>query len=218
MAKIVMAFGGNALQRKGRASATDQKTGAQQTVAKLAKVINQGHQLIIFHGNGPQVGHIIIGQQAIESEDVPAMPLDRCVAMSQGLIGYWLPQALSNELQKSDFDNQLNNQLKSQAVSMITQTVVNKNDPNFLDPHKPIDSFYNSESEAKNVFEDKSYAFREDSGRGWRRVVASSLFIKIVEIETIKALIELVSLMSLKLSWQVKRGRSLHHSFLALSF
>ncbi len=186
MAKIVVALGGNALQRKGRASATEQKVVAQQTAAKLAKIISQGHQLIIVHGNGPQVGNIIIGQQAIESEDVPAMPLDSCVAMSQGSIGYWLQQALSNELQKSDLKNQLNNQ----AVSMITQTVVDKHDPNFLDPQKPIGPFYNSESEAKNAFEDKSYVFCEDSGRGWRRVVASPLPIEIVEIETIRALID----------------------------
>lgn len=190
MAKIVVALGGNTLQRKGRASAAEQKAVAQETAAKLAEVISQGHQLIIVHGNGPQVGNIIIGQHVIESEDVPAMPLDSCVAMSQGSIGYWLQQALSNELQKSDLKNQLNSQFSRQAVSMITQTVVDKDDPNFLDPQKPIGPFYNSESAAKDAFNDKSYVFREDSGRGWRRVVASPLPIAIVEIETIKALID----------------------------
>lgn len=180
MAKIVVALGGNALQRKGKASATDQKAVARETAAKLAAIVSQGHQLVIVHGNGPQVGNILLGQHAADSKDVPAMPLDTCGAMSQGSIGYWLQQALNDEFQKNKLDNQ--------AVSIVTQMVVDKDDPKFLNPQKPIGPFYESESEAKQAADEQDYTFREDSGRGWRRVVASPLPIEVVETAAIKAL------------------------------
>lgn len=180
MAKIVVALGGNALQRKGKASAAEQKTVAQETAAKLMTVIDQGHQLIIIHGNGPQVGNIILGQHAVDSADVPAMPLDTCGAMSQGSIGYWLQQALNNAFKK--------NSLAKQAVAIITQMVVDKNDAKFLNPDKPIGPFYDSKAEAISASDGQDYCFREDSGRGWRRVVASPLPIAVIETEAIKAL------------------------------
>lgn len=180
MARIVIALGGNALQRKGKASAADQKAVARETAEKLAAVVSQGHQLVIVHGNGPQVGSIMLGQQAINSEEMPAMPLDTCGAMSQGAIGYWLQQALNDEFQK--------NNLNRQAVSIITQTVVDEDDPKFLSPKKPIGPFYDSEAEAQAASSGRDYVFREDSGRGWRRVVASPSPVEIVETEAIKVL------------------------------
>ncbi|WP_201529783.1 carbamate kinase [Psychrobacter frigidicola] len=180
MARIVVALGGNALQRKGNASAADQKAVARETAAKLTAVVSQGHQLVIVHGNGPQVGNILLGQHAIDSESVPAMPLDTCGAMSQGAIGYWLQQALNDEFQR--------NNLSNQAVAIITQTVVDENDPKFLNPDKPIGPFYESESEAINTSDGQNYIFHEDSGRGWRRVVASPSPVEIVETKAIKVL------------------------------
>ena len=180
MAKIGVALGGNALQRKGKASAAEQKAVARETAAKLVAIVKQGHQLIIVHGNGPQVGNILLGQHAANSKDVPAMPLDTCGAMSQGSIGYWLQQALNDEFQKHN--------LNKQAVSIITQMVVDKDDPKFLNPEKPIGPFYESEAEAKQSSDGQDYTFREDSGRGWRRVVASPLPVEVVETDAIKAL------------------------------
>ncbi len=181
MAITVVALGGNALQRKGNASAADQKAVARETAAKLVAVVSQGHQLVIVHGNGPQVGNILLGQHAIDSKDVPAMPLDTCGAMSQGSIGYWLQQALNDEFQKNNLNNQ--------AVSIITQMVVDKDDPKFLSPEKPIGPFYESEAQAVAASDGQDYTFHEDSGRGWRRVVASPSPVKIVETDAIKALI-----------------------------
>lgn len=181
MARIVVALGGNALQRKGKASAADQKAVARETAAKLAAVVSQGHQLVIVHGNGPQVGNILLGQHAADSEAVPAMPLDTCGAMSQGSVGYWLQQALGDEFQK--------NNLNRQAVSIVTQMVVDKDDPKFLNPEKPIGPFYDSEADAIKASDGQDYTFREDSGRGWRRVVASPLPVEVVETAAIDALI-----------------------------
>ncbi|TXD98481.1 carbamate kinase [Psychrobacter frigidicola] len=180
MAKIVVALGGNALQSKGKVSAADQKAVAKETAEKLVEVINQGHQLVIVHGNGPQVGNILLGQHSIASEAAPAMPLDTCGAMSQGSIGYWLQQALNNAFHK--------NNLNDQAVAIVTQTVVDEHDPKFLTPEKPIGPFYDSEAEAVKTSNGQDYIFREDSGRGWRRVVASPSPLEIVETKAIKAL------------------------------
>ena len=181
MARIVIALGGNALQRDGRASAADQQAVARETAAKLAILVSQGNQLIIVHGNGPQVGNIVLNEQATSTSKAPAMPLDSCVAMSQGSIGYWLQQALTDELHKIG--------IHSQAVSIVTQSVVDADDPNFQNPEKPIGPFYASEDEARASSKD-GHVFREDSGRGWRRVVASPVPIAIVETDAITALVD----------------------------
>ena len=181
MAIIVVALGGNALQHEGNASTAEQKAVACETAVKLAAIVSQGHQLIIVHGNGPQVGNILLAQHAIESTEIPALSLDTCVAMTQGSIGYWLQQALNDEFQKQN--------LNKQAVSIITQMVVNKDDPKFLSPDKPIGPFYDSKAEAMNAADGQAYTFHEDSGRGWRRVVPSPAPVAIVETDAIKALI-----------------------------
>ena len=175
MSKIVVALGGNALQRDGEASAIEQELVAKETVKKLIPLIMAGHQIVIVHGNGPQVGNIVLHEEAINTDATPTMPLHTCVAMTQGMIGYWLQKALVEEF----------NKLKSYktAVSLVTQE-----DPAFANPTKPIGPFY-SEEEAENVKNEKGYTVKEDSGRGWRRVVPSPKPVEILETYTINKLI-----------------------------
>ena len=146
MSKIVVALGGNALQRDGEASAIEQELVAKETVKKLIPLIMAGHQIVIVHGNGPQVGNIVLHEEAINTDNTPTMPLHTCVAMTQGMIGYWLQKALVEEF----------NKLKSYktAVSLVTQVLVSEEDPAFANPTKPIGPFY-SEEEAENAKNEK---------------------------------------------------------------
>ena len=141
MSTIVIALGGNALQKQGEASAAAQQRVASETAAQLVPLIAAGHRLVIVHGNGPQVGNIVLHEEAINTPEVPTMPLDTCGAMSQGEIGYWLQQALTNEFARRGMLNH--------AVTMVTQTVVDANDPAFANPTKPIGVFYASDAEAQ---------------------------------------------------------------------
>ena len=179
--KIVVALGGNALQADGKpATAEAQLQVIQETVVYLADMIENGHELIIAHGNGPQVGRLVI-QNEFANKVTPAMPFDVCGAMSQGMIGYHIQQALRDELKRRD--------LNKQVSSIVTQVVVDKNDKGFQNPTKPIGPFY-TEEESKKLQEEKGYVMVEDSGRGYRRVVASPTPVRIVELETIKTLVE----------------------------
>jgi carbamate kinase len=177
---IVVALGGNALQRKGEASANAQQRVARSTAAQLVPLIQDGHRLVIVHGNGPQVGNIVLHEEAINTPEVPTLPLDSNVAMSQGLIGYWLQQALTDELRKVD--------LRNPVVTLVTRVRVDEDDPAFTNPTKPIGPFYKTENEAKNAAAERDFIVREDAGRGWRRVVASPLPKEIIEIDTIHQL------------------------------
>ena len=136
--------------------------------------------MAIVHGNGPQVGNIVLHEEAINTADVPSLPLEDCGAMSQGLIGFWLQQALHDAFVSNDIDRR--------AVSMITQTIVDSSDPAFQNPTKPIGPFY-SEEEAKTVASERGYTVKEDAGRGWRRVVPSPKPQTIVEADVIKSLV-----------------------------
>lgn len=178
---IVVALGGNALQRKGEASAHAQQDVADETARHLVPLILAGHKLVIVHGNGPQVGNIVLHEEAINTPEVPTFPLDTCVAMSQGAIGYWLQQALIDEFSRR--------KMKSVASTIVTQVVVDVNDPAFHNPSKPIGVFYESEEAAKNAASGRDFTFKEDSGRGWRRVVASPKPQRIVEEYTIKSMV-----------------------------
>ena len=179
--KVVVALGGNALQAKGASATSEAELEViKQTVVHLADMIEKGYEIIIVHGNGPQVGRIVI-QNEYCSKITPTMPLDVCGAMSQGMIGYHIQQALRYELMKRGIDKPV--------VSIITQIVVNKNDKGFRNPTKPIGPFYKIE-EAKKIIKEKGYIMVEDSGRGYRRVVASPEPEKIVEISTIKTLVD----------------------------
>ena len=181
MSKIVVALGGNALQKDGDATAQAQENVARLTVKKLIPLIKAGHQIVIVHGNGPQVGNIVLHEEAIDTEKTPTLPLDSCVAMTQGMIGFWLQKAFMEEFKKENIDKS--------AVSIVTQIEVSATDEAFKDPTKPIGPFY-SEAEAMDVRDRKGYNVKEDSGRGWRRVVPSPMPIDIVEKDIVENLLD----------------------------
>lgn len=177
--RVVVALGGNALEEKGLPPTAESQLKVLKKTAKyLAKLYSAGYELAIVHGNGPQVGRILLASEA-SSDLTPSMPFDVCGAMSQGYIGYHIQQTLSDELKKQG--------INAPVVTIVTQIVVDNNDPAFSDPTKPIGPFYSKE-EAEKLVEERGYTIKEDSGRGWRRVVASPAPHKIMEIETIKNL------------------------------
>lgn len=178
--RIVIALGGNALQKKGEASAADQQRIAAETARQLVPLIAAGHQIVIVHGNGPQVGDILLHEEAINTTEVPTLPLDSCVAMTQGSIGYWLQQAITNELRVEG--------VTRSVATVVTQAVVDINDPALSNPSKPIGPFYATESEARAAAELRGFVVKEDAGRGWRRVVPSPIPKSIVEKPIIEAL------------------------------
>ncbi|MBC7746873.1 carbamate kinase [Pedobacter sp.] len=180
MNSIVIALGGNALQQKGDASAAAQERVASETAAQIIPLLQSGYKVVIVHGNGPQVGNIVLHEEAINTPDVPSLPLDSSVAMSQGLIGYWLQNALQNELTK--------NGLTVPVVTLLSQTVVGSDDPAFLEPTKPIGPFYDTEAQARIAAETRHFIVKEDAGRGWRRVVPSPKPLAILEQDVINAL------------------------------
>lgn len=178
--KIIIALGGNALQdSKSEATAQAQLAVVRKTCACISEIIKQGNQVAIVHGNGPQVGRILLASETAKSV-TPTMPFDVCGAMSQGYIGYHIQQAMREVLRGAGHP-------ELPVVTLVTQLVVPKDDPGFANPTKPIGKFY-SEQEAKSLAEEKGYTMKEDAGRGWRRVVASPIPTKIVEIDSIRAL------------------------------
>ena len=179
MSKIVIALGGNALQTKNSPpTAEAQLAVVKQTCEYIAELSASGYELAIVHGNGPQVGRIVLACETAK-DVVPPMPFDVCGAMSQGYIGYHIQQALRYALAKRN--------MNIPVVAMVTQMVVEPNDPAFRNPSKPIGAFYSKE-EADELEKTKGYAMKEDAGRGYRRVVASPLPRRIVEIGEVKKL------------------------------
>lgn len=179
MSKIVIALGGNALQTKNSApTAEAQLEVVKQTCEYVAELSANGYELAIVHGNGPQVGRIVLASETAK-DVVPVMPFDVCGAMSQGYIGYHIQQALRQSLAKRNLD--------TPVVTLLTQVVVDAADPAFQKPTKPIGAFYSKE-EAEELAATKGYTMKEDAGRGWRRVVASPIPKKIVEIGEVKKL------------------------------
>jgi len=178
---VVIALGGNALLRAGQeGTAEEQLANLKIACEQLVEIIRK-HKVVLTHGNGPQVGKIVL-QNEIAQESTPAMPFDVCGAMSQGQIGYMLQQQLKNEMIKKG--------VPGEVITLITRVVVDKDDPSFKSPTKPIGSFY-SEEEAREIMrKQKDQVWIEDAGRGWRRVVASPDPKDIVEKEVIKKLIE----------------------------
>ena len=177
--KIVIALGGNALQSgNGTATAEAQLEVVRKTCEHIAQISDMGYELAIVHGNGLQVGRILLASETAR-EVTPAMPFDVCGAMSQGYIGYHLQQGLKHALNLRNRD--------IPVVTVATQVIVEENDPAFDDPTKPIGPFY-TESEARAIVKEKGYIMKEDSGRGWRRVVASPVPRRIVEIDAVRHL------------------------------
>lgn len=179
--KVVVALGGNAILSTD-ASAKAQQEALIETAKYLVKFIEQGDELIISHGNGPQVGNLLIQQQAADSEKTPAMPLDTCVAMTEGSIGYWLQNAMGEVLKEKGIDKDV--------VSLVTQVIVDENDPSFKNPSKPVGPFYTEEEADEQMKADSTVTFKEDAGRGWRKVVASPKPISIKEARVIETLVE----------------------------
>ncbi|WP_338971121.1 carbamate kinase [Spiroplasma endosymbiont of Panorpa germanica] len=179
MSKIVVAIGGNALGD----SPDEQKQIVKNTAKHLANIIASGNQLVIVHGNGPQVGMINLGFDLAHKSDAksPIVDFPECGSMSQGYIGYHLQQALKNELNKM--------KINKEVGSLITQTVVDKNDQAFSNATKPIGSFYDANT-AKDLARKNNWSIKEDSGRGWRRVIASPKPIDIIEKNIIISMIE----------------------------
>lgn len=178
--RIVLALGGNALQKNGEATAEAQKKVAIEVGEKIAELA-QKYEIIVAHGNGPQVGNILIHEEQAASEKAPAMPLETAVAMSQGQIGYWLTQAINNAFAKQGKNKKV--------VTVVSQVIVSRDDPAFKNPTKPIGQFY-SEKQARELAKKNGWTVKEDSGRGWRRVVASPKPVDIVEKKSIRELVE----------------------------
>lgn len=181
MSRVVIALGGNALQEAGTAAtAENQLDVVYKTCQSIAAIVKDGWEVVIAHGNGPQVGRIVLQNEAA-ADITPAMPLEVCGAMSQGMIGYHIQQGLQEVLQR--------NHIPRQVVTVITQVVVDENDPGFLAPTKPIGPFYTAQ-QAEAILSTTEYVLKEDAGRGFRRVVASPAPIGIVEIDAVRALVE----------------------------
>lgn len=176
--KIVVALGGNALGNNPK----EQLELVRGTAIPIVDLIAAGHEVVLAHGNGPQVGMINLAMETSSTSEAatPEMPFPECGAMSQGYIGYHLQNAIREEL--------LNRGMNVPVATVVTQVIVDKDDQAFSNPTKPIGAFY-SEQEATKLKETKGYVMKEDSGRGWRRVVASPQPIDIAEKETIKTLV-----------------------------
>lgn len=178
--RIVVALGGNAILTDDP-SAQGQIEALRYTSKRLIELIKQGHQVIISHGNGPQVGNLLLQQAAADTDKNPAMPLDTCVAMTQGSIGYWLQNMMNEALAEAG--------INKQVASVVTQVVVDESDEAFDNPTKPIGPFLTKEeSIAANKATGDTYV--EDAGRGYRKVVPSPKPQTIVEHPIIKSLIE----------------------------
>jgi len=178
----VVAIGGNSLIKDEKhKTVEDQYQAAKETCYHIADMIEAGWDVAIGHGNGPQVGFILRRSEiAAKVEGMHEVPLDVCGADSQGAIGYALQQNLQNELYRRG--------IKKNVATIVTQVLVDKNDPAFQNPTKPIGGFMD-EAEAKRREKELGWAVREDAGRGWRRVVASPLPKEVVELETVKTLL-----------------------------
>jgi carbamate kinase len=175
--RIVIALGGNALG----STAAEQLALVSKTAKAIVDLIAEGNEVVIAHGNGPQVGMINLGlSTAAEAGAIKAdMPFPECGAMSEGYIGYHLQQAIGNELTARG--------IRKPVATIVTQTVVSQDDPAFQNPTKPVGAFYDKET-ADRIAAEKGYTMVEDAGRGYRQVVPSPKPFDIVEAESIKAL------------------------------
>jgi len=177
--RIVVALGGNAiLTRKSKGTAKEQFKQVRVACKHLVGIIQQGHRVIITHGNGPQVGDILLKDECAR-KSLPPMPLDVCGAESQGMIGYMIQQSLRNELRRVG--------LHTQVATILTETVVNVKDPAFKNPAKPIGPFY-SASKAARLKKEKGWCFVNDSERGFRRTVPSPVPLSILQGDIIREL------------------------------
>ena len=179
--KILVALGGNAILKHGESgTAEEQLENVEKTCEFLVDIVREGNKIAITHGNGPQVGDILLKNE-LSKNTLPPMPLDVCGAESQGMLGYMLQQSMCNALKSAGFD--------ICVASIITQSLVDKNDPAFKNPTKPIGPFYTA-MEASQLRRERGWTIIDDSGRGFRRVVPSPNPVKIVESNAIKELFD----------------------------
>lgn len=177
---VVIAIGGNSLIKdSGHQTVLDQYRACGETSEHIAAIVEEGYRVVITHGNGPQVGFILLRSE-IAKEVLHQVPLDTCGADTQGAIGYQISQTLDNELRRRDIDKSV--------VAVVTQTMVDGDDPGFEDPSKPIGPFYDEAAARRHRQE--GWILKEDAGRGWRRVVPSPRPLEIVEEATIRLLLE----------------------------
>ena len=174
--RIVIALGGNALGN----TAAEQLQLVTETAKSIVDLIAAGNEVVVAHGNGPQVGRILLQNEAGKSV-TPPMPMDVCGAMTQGMIGYHIQQGLSQVLRENGIDKPV--------CTLVTQVEVDSADPAFQNPTKPVGAFY-TEEEAMQIQAEKGYAMKKDANRGYRRVVPSPKPQKIIEIDTIKTLVD----------------------------
>jgi carbamate kinase len=178
---VVIAVGGNSLIKDSEHQTVfDQYRACGETSDHIAGLVAQGYRVVITHGNGPQVGFILLRSE-LAKEVLHQVPLDSCGADTQGAIGYQISQTLDNELRREG--------IEKSVVAVVTQTVVDPRDPGFANPTKPIGPFY-SEVTAREQQEKEGWAMLEDAGRGWRRVVASPRPLEIIEEPAIRVLLE----------------------------
>jgi carbamate kinase len=180
--KLVVAIGGNSLIKdKQHQTVEDQYDAIMKTSEHISELVKSGYDVVITHGNGPQVGFILLRAE-MASKTLHTVPLDSCGADTQGAIGYGLQKAMSNILKRKGVEGRI-------PVTVVTQVLVDKNDPAFQNPSKPIGPFY-SEEEAKEKKKKLGWSVVEDAGRGYRRVVASPIPKEIIEIGAIEKLLE----------------------------
>lgn len=181
MRSMLVSLGGNAiLKHTEKGTAREQFENVRRTSKYIVELIAEGYHIALTHGNGPQVGDILLAYE-LAKDTLPPMPLDICGAQSQGMIGYMFQMSLKNILKEFQIDRQV--------VTLITQTLVHKDDPEFLKPVKPIGPFYTA-MEASALRKERGWIIINDSGRGYRRVVPSPLPIGFVEEESIKKLFD----------------------------
>lgn len=177
---IVCAIGGNSLiKSSGQSSFADQYATAQETARHLVDLVESGFRLVVTHGNGPQVGFLLI-RSHLSRNRLPEIPLDACNALTQAEIGYMLQMALNNEFHSRKIDRRV--------VTLVTQVLVDRNDPAFRNPTKPVGPFY-TKREAMPLQKDLGWIMKEDAGRGFRRLVASPEPVEIIEHHEIKTLV-----------------------------
>ena len=177
----VIAIGGNSLIKDNqKMTVVDQYAAAGETSHHIAALVAAGYRVVVTHGNGPQVGFILL-RSDLAKNVLPQVPLESCVADTQGAIGYQVGQTLANELRRQN--------LHKPVVTVVTQVLVAPDDPAFQNPTKPIGPFYTEEDAQKHAAAD-GWTLKEDAGRGWRRVVASPKPLAIIEEETIRLLLQ----------------------------
>ncbi|NPU89612.1 MAG: carbamate kinase [Fervidobacterium sp.] len=176
----VVAIGGNAVNRPGEeATAENMMKNLAETARFLVSMLDD-YDIVITHGNGPQVGNLLV-QQELAKHVIPPFPIDVNDAQTQGSLGYMIALTLGNELRKRNIQRDI--------AAVVTQIIVDKNDPGFQKPSKPVGPFYSKE-EAEKLQQEKGWIMKEDAGRGWRRVVPSPIPLDIVEKNVIKTLVE----------------------------